>query len=656
MKRAVLQNAVDGIRDDLLLDAMPPSMRAVIDVPRRTKPHPLRALGRALNSGVTAAVLSGIVAIGVLVAIVMAGRMTPDAPPTVTPAETGGLTEPNTEAITIPETVATESETLGETETIDPTIPMNVPHDCTVHSTVLVPANGAYLRISTVDVAPRATSPACRGLHVEILHPDMSVSFPWVTFVGYYTILAGLKDDGSTDYYCLGMRPDYDDNEQVFHEVSLKMNRIDITNDPHLNLTYEQQYDFIMDLTTEETLARSREQYPARFGEPLKETLGGLRNITIVATSDPLLTAQTDKEDISHGDALLSHYESLPTHDLSGIFFPDVPTGTVDLDIPVHYLPATDMVITAGSQVSDQAAVDSITGVPAYCTAIKINNRNGDCVYYREREVTEADIRSIADTLRKNPLHSDLSYTHHPDAKHYTRDILFESHQKGTLLGQAHLTFYKTDYTAYNIAYEQTVWALQRTILDYGALYAFYYETRTYEQNGYTFEVEHAYPFYLVMNADAEDLNNPFADAVLRTEDDALALTIKKDKYLEGFNAADDRVWQQQEIFNLPIAFRPWPDNYFENHHTLTMKAKDHLTLEIRPNEGILEKIEVYDNEWELKKVLSTMEDLEALPVGDYRICLFLRAPYDKASDGVLYREDHYELVTGYIFRLLKIA
>ncbi len=74
MKGQKLSELLNDIDDDLLADAMPPAWKAGrVRTPKKER-HPLRTLGRIMDSGWTAAVLSAVVAIGVIVAIVMAGR------------------------------------------------------------------------------------------------------------------------------------------------------------------------------------------------------------------------------------------------------------------------------------------------------------------------------------------------------------------------------------------------------------------------------------------------------------------------------------------------------------------------------------------------------------------------------------------------------
>ncbi len=69
-----LFSLMNHIDEDLLLDAMPEAHKKALPS-LRTRRHPLKAIGRFMESGVAAAVLSILVAGGVLAGVVMAGRM-----------------------------------------------------------------------------------------------------------------------------------------------------------------------------------------------------------------------------------------------------------------------------------------------------------------------------------------------------------------------------------------------------------------------------------------------------------------------------------------------------------------------------------------------------------------------------------------------------
>ncbi len=88
MKGQKLSELLNDMDDDLLTDAMPPAWKAGDVKAPGQKRHPLRALGRVMDSGWVAAALSVVVSVGVLIGIVSIGRHAARDPESPLPGDT----------------------------------------------------------------------------------------------------------------------------------------------------------------------------------------------------------------------------------------------------------------------------------------------------------------------------------------------------------------------------------------------------------------------------------------------------------------------------------------------------------------------------------------------------------------------------------------
>ncbi len=115
---------INNMDDDLIADALLPSWKADIGKVAPIRRHPLKTVGRMMNSGWAAAIISMAVAGSLLVAIIVAGQL-PGKPPAVTTSGTETTVDTETapdsedESVLQNESVSdTETEPMSDTETM----------------------------------------------------------------------------------------------------------------------------------------------------------------------------------------------------------------------------------------------------------------------------------------------------------------------------------------------------------------------------------------------------------------------------------------------------------------------------------------------------------------------------------------------------------